>query len=100
MQETYGEDPYLTGVMGAVFVRGLQGNHPKYLKVAACAKHIAVHSGPEKLRREFNAVVSRKDLVETYLPAFEAPGTPGAATAMTTYNRVNGEHVPQPHLDR
>lgn len=91
-QETYGEDPYLTGVMGAAFVRGLQGKHPKYLKVAACAKHLAVHSGPETLRRKFNAIVSRKDLAETYLPAFEALTRAGAATVMTTYNRVNGEH--------
>ena len=54
-QETYGEDPYLTGRMGSAFVRGLQGNDPKYLKAAACAKHFAVHSGPEKTRHEFNA---------------------------------------------
>lgn len=91
-QETYGEDPYLTSVMGAAFVRGLQGRHPKYLKVAACAKHLGVHSGPEKLRREFNAVVSRKDLAETYLPAFEALVQEKVATVMATYNRVNGEH--------
>lgn len=91
-QETYGEDPYLTSVIGAAFVRGLQGSHPKYLKVAACAKHLAVHSGPEKLRQEFNAIVSRKDLVETYLPAFEALIKADVATIMATYNRVNGEH--------
>nr|WP_231133152.1 glycoside hydrolase family 3 C-terminal domain-containing protein [Capillibacterium thermochitinicola] len=69
-QETYGEDPYLTGRLGVAFIRGLQGDHPKYLKVAACAKHFAVHSGPETLRHEFNAVVGAKDLRETYLPAF------------------------------
>ena len=91
-QETYGEDPVLTSAMGAAFVRGLQGDHPKYLKVAACAKHLAVHSGPEKLRMQFDARVSRKDLVETYLPAFEALVRAGVATVMATYNRVNGEH--------
>lgn len=91
-QETYGEDPHLTSVMGTSFVRGLQGRHPKYLKVAACAKHLAAHSGPEKLRREFDARVSRKDLAETYLPAFQALVEAGVATVMATYNRVNGEH--------
>jgi beta-glucosidase len=68
--ETYGEDPYLTGMLGAEFVKGLQGNDPKYLKVVATAKHYAVHSGPEPLRHEFNAKVSELDLHETYLPAF------------------------------
>ncbi len=91
-QETYGEDPFLTSVMGSAFVRGLQGKHPTYLKVAACAKHLGVHSGPEQLRQKFNACVSRKDLVETYLPAFEALIRAGVATVMSTYNRVNGEH--------
>ncbi|NLF39928.1 glycoside hydrolase family 3 protein [bacterium] len=91
-QETYGEDPVLTALMGAAFVRGLQGSHPKYLKVAACAKHLGAHSGPEKLRREFNALVSRKDLAETYLAAFEALIKERVATIMATYNRVNGEH--------
>ena len=91
-QETYGEDPFLTSVMGAAFVRGLQGDHPKYLKIAACAKHLGVHSGPEKLRTRFNAVVSRKDLAETYLPAFGVLSAEGVATVMATYNRVNGEH--------
>ena len=90
--ETYGEDPYLVSVMGAAFVRGLQGDHPKYLKIAACAKHLAVQSGPESLRREFNAIVSLKDLNETYLPAFRALVEEGVATVMATYNRVNGEH--------
>src|SRR5690606_1227174 len=69
-QETYGEDPYLTGRMGVSFIKGLQGDHPEYLKAAACAKHFAVHSGPEEERHEFNAVVSVKDMRETYLPAF------------------------------
>ena len=68
--ETYGEDPYLTGRLGVAFVRGLQGNDKKYLKAAACAKHFAVHSGPERERHSFNAVVSKKDLRENYLPAF------------------------------
>ncbi len=92
-QETYGEDPVLTGAMGAAFVRGLQGRHPRYLKAAACAKHLAVHSGPERLRQEFDARISRKDLVETYLPAFETLVRAGVATVMATYNRVNGEHT-------
>ena len=70
-QETYGEDPYLTGTLGAAFIKGMQGDHPKYLKVAACAKHYVVHSGPEALRHEFNAIASPKDLRETYLPAFK-----------------------------
>ncbi len=69
--ETYGEDPFLTGKIGAGFVRGLQGDHPDYLKVVATAKHYAVHSGPEPLRHEFNARVSDRDLFETYLPAFK-----------------------------
>ncbi len=91
-QETYGEDPVLVSDMGAAFVRGLQGKHPKYLKTAACAKHLAVHSGPEKLRQSFNAEVSRKDLAETYLPPFKALVDEDVATVMATYNRVNGEH--------
>lgn len=90
-QETYGEDPYLTGLLGVAFVNGLQGDNPNYLKTAACAKHFAVHSGPEKLRHEFNAVVSRKDLYETYLPAFEALVNAGVESVMCAYNRTNGE---------
>mgnify|MGYP003583367845 FL=1 len=70
-QETYGEDPYLTARLGMSFVRGLQGNDPKYLKAAACAKHYAVHSGPEPLRHVFNAEATPYDLWDTYLPAFE-----------------------------
>lgn len=70
-QETYGEDPFLTGVLGDAFVKGLQGNDPKYLLAAACAKHYAVHSGPEPLRHVFNAEVSNYDLWDTYLPAFQ-----------------------------
>ena len=70
-QETWGEDPILTGELGSAFVRGLQGDDPKYLKAAACAKHYAVHSGPEKFRHSFNAQPSRYDLHATYLPAFK-----------------------------
>ncbi len=91
-QETYGEDPYLTSRLGVAFIRGLQGDHPKYLKAAACAKHYAVHSGPEPLRHRFNAEVSKKDLRETYLPAFCAAVREGKVEAvMGAYNRVNGE---------
>lgn len=89
--ETYGEDPYLTGEMGKAFVKGLQGSDPKYLKAAACAKHYAVHSGPETLRHEFDARVSDKDLYETYLPAFEKLVKEADVEAvMGAYNRVNG----------
>ena len=90
-QETYGEDPYLTGLIGSAFVKGLQGDHPDYLKAAACAKHFAVHSGPEKDRHTFDAVVSEKDLAETYLPAFKALVDAGVEAVMGAYNRVNGE---------
>ena len=90
-QETYGEDPFLTAKMGVAFVKGLQGNDPNYLKTAACAKHFAVHSGPEKLRHEFNAVVSPKDLRETYLPAFKALVDAKVEAVMCAYNRTNGE---------
>src|SRR5574344_1837035 len=68
-QETYGEDPYLTSQLGVAFVKGLQGNDPSHLKTAAFAKHFAVHSGPEKLRHEFNATAPKKDLNDTYLTA-------------------------------
>lgn len=91
-QETWGEDPYLTGEMGAAFVRGLQGDHPRYLKTAACAKHFAVHSGPEKDRHVFDARVSPRDLNATYLPAFKKLVTEAKVEAvMGAYNRVNGE---------
>ena len=90
-QETYGEDPYLTSRMGVRFVGGLQGKG-RYLKAAACAKHMAVHSGPERLRHEFDARVSDKDLWETYLPAFEALVKEAQVEAvMGAYNRVSGE---------
>lgn len=91
-QETYGEDPYLTARLGVAFVKGLQGNHPKYLKAAACAKHFAVHSGPEALRHEFNAIASKKDMYETYLPAFKAlVQEANVESVMGAYNRTNGE---------
>ena len=90
--ETYGEDPFLTSRLGVAFVQGLQGDHPDYLKVVATPKHFAVHSGPEGMRHSFNAVVSQKDLYETYLPAFKACVQEGkAASVMSAYNAVNGE---------
>ena len=90
--ETWGEDPFLTGKMGAAFVRGLQGDDPVYYKACACAKHFAVHSGPEALRHTFDARPPRKDLEETYLPAFEAAVREGGVEAvMSVYNRVYGE---------
>ena len=91
-QETYGEDPYLSGLLGSAFVRGLQGDHPDYLKTAACAKHYAVHSGPEELRHSFDAIPSRRDFRETYLPAFERLVKESEVEAvMCAYNRVYGE---------
>lgn len=90
-QETYGEDPYLTSLIGVAFVNGLQGKDPEFLKTAATAKHFAVHSGPEKLRHEFDAIVSKKDLYETYLPAFEALVKANVESVMCAYNRINGE---------
>lgn len=90
-QETYGEDPYLTEQMGLAFVDGLQG-HGKHMKIAACAKHFAVHSGPEELRHEFDAKASKKDMEETYLPAFKALVQKGnVESVMGAYNRTNGE---------
>ena len=90
--ETYGEDPYLTSQLGMEVVRGLQGDDPKYLKTGACAKHFAVHSGPEALRHEFNAITTMKDLHETYLPAFKALVTEAnVESVMGAYNRVLGE---------
>ena len=91
-QETYGEDPVLTASLGCSFIEGLQTTQDGYLMTAACAKHFAVHSGPEALRHEFDAQVSQKDLWETYLPAFEACVTKAKAEAvMGAYNRTNGE---------
>lgn len=91
-QETYGEDPFLTARMGVSFVRGLQGDDPKYRKLDATAKHFAVHSGPEADRHHFDARPSRRDLYETYLPAFEALVKEGQVdSVMGAYNRVYGE---------
>ena len=90
--ETWGEDPFLTGTMGTAFIRGLQGDDPVYLKTAACAKHFAVHSGPERLRHTFDARPPLKDFHETYLPAFERCVREGRVeTVMGAYNRVYGE---------
>lgn len=89
--ETYGEDPWLTSRMGVNFVQGLQGDGP-VMKAAACAKHFAVHSGPEALRHEFDAEATPKDMEETYLPAFEAlVKEAGVEAVMGAYNRTNGE---------
>lgn len=91
-QETYGEDPYLTGTMGKAFVNGLQGNHPVYLKASACAKHFAVHSGPESSRHTYNAMVSKYDLWDTYLPAFRDLTVDGKVTGvMCAYNALEGQ---------
>ncbi|HEY9167543.1 MAG TPA: glycoside hydrolase family 3 C-terminal domain-containing protein [Candidatus Kryptonia bacterium] len=90
-QETYGEDPYLTSRTGVAFVKGLQGDDPKYFKVISTPKHYAVHSGPEPLRHEFDAVVSNRDLFETYLPAFRACVTEGGAfSVMGAYSALDG----------
>lgn len=89
--ETYGEDPYLTSRLGVRFIKGLQGDG-KYLKVAACSKHFAVHSGPEAVRHHFDAKANAKDMNETYLPAFEATVKEAEVeSVMGAYNRVNGE---------
>lgn len=89
--ETYGEDPYLTSRLGVRFIEGLQGQG-KYMKIAACAKHFAVHSGPEELRHEFDAIATPKDMTETYLPAFEAAVKEAKVeSVMGAYNRTNGE---------
>ena len=90
--ETYGEDPYLTGELGCAYIKGLQGPDPEHPKVAACAKHFAVHSGPEALRHQFNAQVSKHDLYDTYLYAFKRCVKDAKVEAvMGAYNRVNGE---------
>ncbi|MHB1457390.1 MAG: glycoside hydrolase family 3 C-terminal domain-containing protein [Armatimonadota bacterium] len=91
-QETYGEDPYLTSCIGVGFIKGLQGDDPNYLKLVATPKHYAVHSGPEADRHHFDAVVSKKDLRETYLPAFrDCIVDAKAFSIMGAYNRTNGE---------
>ncbi len=90
--ETYGEDPYLTGQMGIQFVKGLQGDDPKYLKLVATPKHFAVHNGPEPDRHTFNVTPNSRDLWETYLPAFEDLMVDAKAySIMGAYNRVDGE---------
>jgi beta-glucosidase len=91
-QETYGEDPFLTGKLAVQFIRGLQGDDPKYFKTIATVKHYAVHSGPEPLRHGFDAVVSERDLRETYLPHFEMGIREGGAySLMCAYNRIDGK---------
>ena len=91
-QETWGEDPFLTGEMASAFVKGLQGDHPKYLKAAACAKHYAVHSGPERDRHIFNAIVTKRELYDTYLPAFKKLVTEAKVeSVMGAYNRTLDE---------
>ncbi len=91
-QETYGEDPYLTARLGVAFVKGLQGNDPKYFKVIATPKHYAVHSGPEPERHSFDAIASPRDLELTYLPQFRATIQEAHAySVMCAYNRTNGE---------
>jgi beta-glucosidase len=91
-QETYGEDPYLTARMGVSFVKGLQGDDPRYFKVISTPKHYAVHSGPEPDRHTFNAIIDNHDLYDTYLPAFEACiREAGAFSVMCAYNRFMGD---------
>ena len=91
-QETWGEDPFFTGEMASMFVKGLQGDDPKYLKAAACAKHFAVHSGPEKDRHTFNAIVTKRELYDTYLPAFKKLVTEAKVeSVMGAYNRTLNE---------
>jgi len=91
-QETYGEDPFLTGRMGVAFVTGLQGDDPKYFRVISTPKHYAVHSGPEPTRHTIDVQVSKHDMEDTYLPAFRATVTQAKAESiMCAYNRVNGQ---------
>ena len=93
-QETYGEDPFLTGTLGVAFINGLQGDDPQYMKAMACAKHYAVHSGPEPERHRFDARPSDRDLFETYLPHFEMAVREGhVGGVMGAYNAVNGVPV-------
>ncbi|PNW29651.1 glycoside hydrolase family 3 C-terminal domain-containing protein [Formosa algae] len=98
-QETYGEDPYLTSRMGVSFVKGMQGDDNKYLKLVATPKHFAVHSGPEPERHFFDATSTERDLYDTYLPAFEATVVEGKAySVMAAYNRYMGEPCCASHL--
>jgi len=90
--ETFGEDPFLTGRLAVQFIRGMQGDDPRYLRTVATAKHFAVHSGPEPERHRFDAVPNERDLRETYLPAFEVSVVEGGArSVMCAYNRVRGD---------
>jgi beta-glucosidase len=89
-QETFGEDPFLTATLGTAFIDGIQGKG-EFLKAAACSKHFAVHSGPEKDRHGFDAIATPHDLYETYLPAFEKTVKAGVAGVMGAYNRTNGK---------
>lgn len=96
--ETFGEDPLLVGEMGVAFIKGMQGDDPVYLKTSACAKHYAVHSGPEKLRHGFNVNPTKRDLFETYLPAFEACVKEGNVdSVMSAYNAVYGSSATGSH---
>ncbi len=91
-QETWGEDPYFAGEMAAAFVTGLQGDHPQYMKAAACAKHYAVHSGPESARHHFNAICTPRELYDSYLPAFKKLVVDAKVEAvMGAYNRTLDE---------
>ncbi|MFR9650600.1 MAG: glycoside hydrolase family 3 C-terminal domain-containing protein [Rikenellaceae bacterium] len=91
-QETFGEDPYLTARLGVAYIKGLQGDDPKYLKAAACAKHFAAHSGPEEIKFGFGAAVEWEDLYETYLPAFKAAvKESNVESVMGAYSMMNGE---------
>ena len=91
-QETYGEDPFLTGRMGVAFVKGMQGDDPRYYRVISTPKHFAVHSGPEPTRHNADVSISKHDEVDTYLPAFRAAVTEGkAGSVMCAYNSINGE---------
>ncbi len=91
-QETFGEDPYLTGRLGVAYIKGLQGDDPRYIKAAGCAKHFAAHSGPEEIKFGFGAQVDWEDLYETYLPAFKAAVPDGKVeSVMGAYSKMNGE---------
>lgn len=94
-QETFGEDPFLTGELANAYITGMQGNHEKYLKTAACAKHYAVHSGPESIRHNQDVKISKQELFRTYLPAFKKVVTQAKVEiVMTAYNAVNGTPCP------
>ena len=97
-QETYGEDPFLTARTGVAYITGMQGDDPRYLKTVACAKHFAVHSGPESLRHSFNATPPPRDLYETYLPQFQAAVEEAhVGSIMAAYSAINGVPSPADH---